>query len=74
MTIVVNTHNEQEEKVLLAFLESLQYDYQETKEDDVFLTEAQQDELLRRHADFKNGKTEARLLDDVIMDLERVYR
>jgi hypothetical protein len=74
MTIVVNPHNEQEEKVLLAFLESLQYDYQASNEDDVFLTEAQQEELLRRHADFKNGKTEARLLNDVLNDIERVYR
>jgi hypothetical protein len=27
MAILVTTHNEQEEKVLLAFLNSLQYDY-----------------------------------------------
>lgn len=74
MTIVVNPHTEQEEKVLLAFLESLKYDYEASKEDDVYLTESQQEELMRRHADFKNGKTEARLLDDVLNDIERVYR
>jgi len=41
MTILVNTHNELEEKVLLAFLDSLQYDYKSKalKEDQAFLDE-----------------------------------
>ncbi len=69
--IVVNPHTEQEEKVLLAFLESLQYDYY--IDDEIVLTEAQQAELLRRHANFRNGKNEARLWDDVLNDLERKY-
>ena len=74
MTIVVNPHNEQEEKVLLAFLESLQYDYEASKNEDVVLSEAQQQELLRRRADIHNGKAELSLLDDLLDDLERVYR
>ncbi len=38
MTILVNTHNELEEKVLLAFLESLRYDYKsDVHEDEAFI-------------------------------------
>ena len=33
MSVLVNTRNEQEEKVLLAFLDSLKYKYQHTMED-----------------------------------------
>jgi putative addiction module component (TIGR02574 family) len=72
MTIIVNPHTEQEEKVLLAFLESLQYDYH--ADDAIVLTEAQKKEILRRDKDFAEGKTTARPWDDVIKDLERVYR
>lgn len=72
MTIVVNTHNKQEEKVLLAFLESLQYDYQ--ADDGIVLSEEQQEEILRRDKDFAEGRTTARPWDDVLKDLERVYR
>ena len=34
MSILVNTQNEQEEKVLVAFLESLKYDYQANIDND----------------------------------------
>lgn len=34
MSILVNTQNEQEEKVLLAFLESLKYEYQANVDND----------------------------------------
>lgn len=39
MAILVNTHNELEEKVLIAFLESLKYDYKSGNdiEDEAFL-------------------------------------
>ncbi|EHQ28537.1 hypothetical protein [Mucilaginibacter paludis] len=50
MTIVVNPHSEQEEKVLLAFLNSLQYYYQ-ANIDDMSLTSSQQQEVLRRDRD-----------------------
>ena len=33
MSVIVNTRNEQEEKILLAFLDSLKYKYQHTIED-----------------------------------------
>lgn len=33
MSVLVNTRNEQEEKILLAFLDSLKYKYQHTIED-----------------------------------------
>jgi len=41
MSILVNTHTEQEEKVLIAFLESLQYEYKSNipGEDQNFLDE-----------------------------------
>lgn len=35
MNVLVNTKNEQEEKVLLAFLDSLHYKYQFDVEDDI---------------------------------------
>lgn len=34
MSVLVNTKNEQEEKILLAFLDSLRYDYQSGIEDE----------------------------------------
>lgn len=39
MTILVNTHNDLEEKVLIAFLDSLKFDYKSGKdvEDEAFL-------------------------------------
>lgn len=40
MSILVNTQNEQEEKVLLAFLESLRYSYQTNIENEQQLNEA----------------------------------
>jgi len=45
MSILVNTHNELEEKVLIAFLDSLRYDYKSqtgnetTRVSDTFLAE-----------------------------------
>ncbi|MVN23221.1 hypothetical protein [Mucilaginibacter arboris] len=35
MSVLVNTKNEQEEKVLLAFLDSLRYDYQSDIKEEV---------------------------------------
>jgi hypothetical protein len=71
MTIVVNPHNEQEEKVLLAFLNSLAYEYQT---DDIQLSVEQQKEILRREQSFAEGKTTERNWEDIKRDLERVYR
>jgi hypothetical protein len=47
MTVVVNLRNGEEEKVLLAFLNSLDYDYQ-TDSSSIELTEEQSKEVLRR--------------------------
>ena len=71
MTIVVNPHNEQEEKVLLAFLESLQYDYQAG---DIGVTVEQQQEILRRDKDFMEGKTTATDWEEIKREFESVYR
>ena len=45
MSIVVNPHNQQEEKVLLAFLDSMEYDYSQAN-DAIFLSADQQQEIL----------------------------
>jgi uncharacterized protein YaiL (DUF2058 family) len=74
MTISVNTQNEQEEKVLIAFLESLNYDYQTEDEEDVFLTEAQKAEILRRDKELSEGKVTARDWSEIKAEMERVYR
>lgn len=73
MTISVNPHNEQEEKVLLAFLESLKYDYQ-TDDGKFFLTDDQQKEILARDKDLTDGKTTARDWNDIKKEMDRVYR
>lgn len=40
MSVLVNTQNEKEEKVLLAFLDSLRYDYKSNIENDEDVAEA----------------------------------
>jgi hypothetical protein len=59
MTVVVNLRNSEEEKVLIAFLNSLEYDYQ-SNEPDFDLTNEQQKEILRREKAFAEGKTTSR--------------
>jgi len=56
MTILVNTHNELEEKVLLAFLDSLRYDYKSNalKEDQAFLDEYNR-EIDEAEAEIESG-------------------
>ncbi|TFF40935.1 addiction module protein [Mucilaginibacter psychrotolerans] len=73
MTVSVNPQNKQEEKVLLAFLDSLKYDY-ETEEDDLFLTDEQQAEVLKRDKAFMKGKTTARDWNEIKQEMDRVYR
>jgi hypothetical protein len=73
MTVVVKLRNSEEEKVLLAFLNSLEYDYQ-TEPDNIVLTEEQQKEVLLREEAFNKGKTTARSWEDIKNDLENVYR
>ncbi|TKB97471.1 hypothetical protein [Pedobacter cryotolerans] len=59
MSILVNTQNEQEEKVLLAFLESLKYEYQANVDNDeqisgVFLDQYNKD-IDAADAEIENG-------------------
>jgi putative addiction module component (TIGR02574 family) len=54
-TLTVNINDEQEERVLLAFLNSLKYNYTTDAKPDT-LSDQQQDEILRRERDFESGK------------------
>lgn len=73
MAVVVNTHNEQEEKVLLAFLNSLNYDYQTNNEIAPVSTELQQEVLERDHK-FTEGHTTSKSWAEIKNNLSRVYR
>jgi hypothetical protein len=65
MTIVVNPHSQQEEIKLLAFLDSMKYDY--TKEHEInILSEAQQLEVLERDRQYEAGETKSYSLDEII--------
>ncbi|RYZ99345.1 MAG: hypothetical protein EOP47_17060 [Sphingobacteriaceae bacterium] len=72
MAVVVNPHNEEQEKALIAFLNNLEYEYQNTT--DIVLTTQQEQEILRRDKDYTEGKTTARIWTDVKKDLETLYR
>jgi hypothetical protein len=65
MSIVVNPHNQQEEKALLAFLDSMKYDYSQA-DDAIFLSEAQQQEILERDRQYEAGEAETFTLNQVI--------
>jgi len=58
-TLKIDVQNDQEKKVLLAFLDSLSYHYRAEK-DDYVLTDEQVQEMINRKADFLNGKTTGR--------------
>jgi hypothetical protein len=73
MTVVVNLRNPEEEKVLLAFLNSLHYDYESTAEISG-LTQEQEQEILRRDKAFVEGRTSARAWDEIKQELNNVYR
>jgi len=72
MAVVVNLKNPEEEKVLIAFLESLNYDYLTTS-DVPELTHDQQQEVLLREKAFAEGKTSSRSWEEIKKELERVY-
>ena len=73
MTISVDTHNKQEEQVLIAFIDSLKYDYQ-TEEEDIFLTDTQKAEILAWDKDSKEGRTTVRDRNEIKKEMGRVYR
>lgn len=65
MTIVVNPHNPQEEKALLAFLDSMKYDYFRDN-DTIALSEAQQKEILERDREYEAGDAKTFSIDEII--------
>jgi putative addiction module component (TIGR02574 family) len=62
-TLTVNIDNEHEERVLLAFLNSLKYDYKTDVQHDI--SDAQKEEILRRDRDFESGKIKAESWEEV---------
>lgn len=62
MTIVINTHNEQEEKELVKFLQLKKYEY---AEEENILSEQQLAEILERDAEYEAGKTETFSIDQI---------
>ena len=63
-TLTVNINDEQEERVLLAFLNSLKYNYHtEVKPEE--LSDFQKEEVLRREADFNAGRITAESWEEV---------
>ena len=57
-TLLVNITDEQEERALLAFLDSHKYNYTTGVHPDE-LSEVQKEEILRREQDFISGKIKA---------------
>lgn len=70
-TLKIDIQNDQEKKVLLAFLDSLSYHYR-SDSDDYALTDAQVQEMLKRKADFLAGKTTARPWSEIKQRYEGV--
>ena len=58
-TLKINIQNENEKRVLLAFLDSLNYQYR-SENNDYILTDSEVQEMLKRKADFLAGKTLSR--------------
>lgn len=63
-TLMVDIQNEQEERVLLAFLNSLKYNYRaDIQPND--LSEAQKSEVLRRESEFEAGRIKSEPWNEV---------
>jgi hypothetical protein len=63
-TLLVNINNEQEERVLLAFLDSHKYNYVTGSQPDEIL-ESQKEEILKRELEFASGKIKAEPWEEV---------
>jgi putative addiction module component (TIGR02574 family) len=64
MSIIVNPHSPQEEQQLIAFLDSMKFEYStERYIDDI--SDIQKAEILRREADFKAGKIKSQPWSEV---------
>ena len=70
MTVVVNTHSEQEEKALIEFLENRNYDFYA---DHILLSNVQADEILKRDRDLSTGNTTSRPWEEIKKELNSVY-
>lgn len=70
-TLVIDIHNDQEKKVLLAFLDSLNYQYR-TESDDYLLNPEEIQEVINRKADFLAGKTTSRPWSEIKQRYEGV--
>jgi putative addiction module component (TIGR02574 family) len=63
-TLLVNINDEQEERALLAFLDSHKYNYSADIQSSE-LSDVQKEEILRRERDFESGKIKAESWDEV---------
>jgi hypothetical protein len=70
-TLKIDVQNDQEKKVLLAFLDSLNYQYR-TDNDDYILTDEQVQEMLNRKANLLSGKTTSRPWSEIKQKYEGV--
>jgi hypothetical protein len=66
MSIIVTPHNQKEEKALLAFLDSMKYEYVQANDDAAIFSPAQQQELLERDRQFEAGEIETYTLEQVM--------
>lgn len=70
-TLKIDIQNEEEKKVLVAFLDSLNYHYR-SDNDDYTLTEDGVEEMVQRKQDFLAGKTTARPWSEIKKKYEGV--
>jgi len=63
-TLTIDIQNEQEKAVLLAFLDSLHYQYR-TETDDYVLNDAEIAEMLKRKEDYLSGKVQTRSWSEI---------
>jgi hypothetical protein len=63
-TLKIDIQSDQEKKVLLAFLDSLNYHYR-TDSDDYVLTDEQVKQMAERKANFLAGKTTSRSWNEI---------
>lgn len=71
-TLRFKFRNEQEEKVLLAFLNILRYDYRQVGKQESFqLSEEDVKDLLQTKCDSLEGKTTARSWEEIKRELRR---
>jgi len=64
MSIIVNPHNQEEERELLAFLDRMNYNY--TNEETTLLSDAQQEEILERDRQYEAGEAEVYTFNEFI--------